>query len=86
MTTHRKFTPQQIRDAVEAAMAVKSDHPFHWPDDGVVCQPWSYDFHCGWVGAWNAEGRVTPAEDFIRSWMTDENLAVVIAQTEENQA
>ena len=59
-----KLTDEQKRKVLDC-FEHQRHAPFSWPDDGLCGEPWHYDFHVGWVKAWNAEGRQTPAEKFI---------------------
>ncbi|MFA5377828.1 MAG: hypothetical protein WC455_18905 [Dehalococcoidia bacterium] len=65
--------PSVIRQRIEESIA-KPGGTFWWPDDGCVADAWHYDVHCAWVGAWNREGRTTECIDFLRAWLTDENI------------
>jgi hypothetical protein len=63
---------QNHKDKILAALDqydAKPGGPFSWWDDGLACEPWSYDFHVAWVEAWNREGRKTGASEFVRRFI-----------------
>jgi len=58
---------------------------FGWPDDACVTEPWAYAIHWEWVGAWNKEGRGTECVQFLRDWLTDENIGAALAAHSEDK-
>lgn len=69
---------EHIRMKMLDALQRKPCSLFSWPDDACAAEPWGYWVHVSWVPAWNATNRVQEADDFLRGWLTDENIAAAL--------
>lgn len=68
------YDTHQIQSIIRNRVSKWEPRIWAWPHDTFAGEPWGYAIHAASVGAWNAEGRLTPCVEFLLAWATIENI------------